>query len=230
MPSRDIFCNSINFDIYRIDTIDSTNTYFKNNYNKYNDKTVLIANHQTNGRGRFKREWISNDDICFSILFKEKHPNAIISSLAIVLALQDFGIASGIKWPNDIYLDNKKLSGILIEEIYEKEFVASIVGIGINIDDKPIYNGIGLGRYISVSKNNVIEAILYHYNDLLSKTMTELIVLYKKYSIILNMQIKYKGEFYYACDITENGYLVIKNKAGVKTISSDEIDIKSALK
>ncbi len=229
MPSRDIFCNSIDFEIFRIDSIPSTNTYFKENYSLYKDKSVLIANSQTAGRGRFQRTWISDNDICFSILFKEKHPNAILSSLAIILALETLGIKAGIKWPNDIYLKQKKLSGILIEDVYEKEFVCSIVGIGINVEDKPKFNGIGLNKFISVSKNSIIETILYHYQNLLSKTMTELIILYKKYSIILDQKIWYKGSIYTACDITENGYLVIKNDKGIKTISSDEIDIKASL-
>ena len=192
MPSRDIFCNSVDFNIYRINSIPSTNTYFKENYNNYSDMSVLIANEQTNGRGRFLRQWESKNDICFSILFKEKHPNAIIAPLSIVLALNDLGISSGIKWPNDIYLDDKKLSGILIEEIYESSFVASVVGIGINIDDKPHYNGIGLAKYITTSKHKIIEIILHHYKRLINIPMTDLIKLYKDNSIILNKKIIYK--------------------------------------
>ena len=230
MPSRDIFCNSIDFNIYRINSIPSTNTYFKENYNRYSDMSVLIANEQTNGRGRFTRQWESNNDICFSILFKEKHPNAIIAPLAIVSALNDLGISSGIKWPNDIYLDDKKLSGILIEEIYESSFVASVVGIGINIDDKPRYNGIGLAKYITTSKHKIIEIILHHYKRLINISMTDLIKLYKENSIILNKKIIYKEKIYLAIDITENGYLVLKdNHNNIITISSDEINIKSAI-
>lgn len=230
MPSRDIFCNSIDFNIYRINSIPSTNTYFKENYNKYSDMSVLIANEQTNGRGRFLRQWESKNDICFSILFKEKHPNAIIAPLSIVLALNDLGISSGIKWPNDIYLDDKKLSGILIEEIYESTFVASVVGIGINIDDKPHYNGIGLAKYITTSKHKIIEIILHHYKRLINISMTDLIKLYKENSIILNKKIIYKEKIYLAIDITENGYLVLNdNYNNIITISSDEINIKSAI-
>ena len=134
MPSRAFFCDSISYNAYIIDVVDSTNTYFKNNYQNYQDKSVLIANKQTNGRGRFERTWKSNNDICFSILYKKKELFSVIAPLAIIYALKDLNIDALIKWPNDIYVNNKKLSGILIEDIYKDSFLASIVGIGIKTD------------------------------------------------------------------------------------------------
>lgn len=227
MSSRDFMCNPINYNIYSVETINSTNTYLKENYNLYLDNTVLIANKQTNGRGRFDRVWISDNDICFSILFKKFHYNNVIAPLAITLALNELNIVSGIKWPNDILIDNKKLAGILIEDIYSNDFLASVVGIGINMTDKPDFNGIGLNSIINVSKNEMINLILKHYNSLLDLEFKELVILYKKYSMILEKNVLYKDNEYIASDITEKGYLVLQGEKDTIIVSSNEIGIKT---
>ena len=54
------------------DTIDSTNLYLKENYEKYNNLDCVLARHQTNGRGRMGRVWIDQDDLLMSILVKEE--------------------------------------------------------------------------------------------------------------------------------------------------------------
>ena len=106
------------FILLKVDEIPSTNTYLKSEYNNYQDNTILWAINQTNGRGRYNRRWESKNDLTFSILFKEKYDSAIITPLAIILALNDYNINAKIKWPNDIYLYGGKLSGILIEDVY----------------------------------------------------------------------------------------------------------------
>ena len=67
------FPYSSTYSFYLVDEIDSTNTYFKNNYNLYPNDSVLIALKQTNGRGRYNRLWLSDNDLTFSILKYEKN-------------------------------------------------------------------------------------------------------------------------------------------------------------
>ena len=229
MPSRDSFCDSIGYKAFIIDEIPSTNTFLKNNHHNYSDKTVLIANKQTMGRGRLNRVWKSDDDICFSILYKNKDIYTIITPLAIVYALKELGIESAIKWPNDIYVNNKKLSGILIEDIYNNSFIASVVGVGINIFDKDEFNGIGLCNFININKNEVILNILKYIIQLQSISQKKLIDLYKRNNMVINKKISYKGKIYYAYDITENGHLVIKNNDETLIVTGSEIDIKNSL-
>lgn len=230
MSGRDFLCTPINYNIYKIDEIDSTNTYLKNNYDSYPDRTVLIAIRQSKGRGRFDRVWVSEDDVCFSILYKSFHFNNIIAPLAITLALKDINISSGIKWPNDILINDKKLAGILIEDIYSKEFIASVVGIGINMHDKADFDAIGLSRINSISKIDIINSVINHYDNLLNLKFSELVKLYKEYSVILGKNVIYKNKDYVASDITEKGHLVLTNTFEKITISSNEIDVKGSLR
>lgn len=229
MSSGNLVYNTVDYYIYSVDEIDSTNTYLKENYLVLCDKTVIITNKQTAGRGRFNRNWVCDNDIAFSILFKEFHRNEIIAPLAIINALKEMNIDAKIKWPNDIYFQNKKLAGILIEDVYLEKFKASIVGIGINMSNKEEFNGIGLNEYINLSKREIIEKILIQYDNLLKLPKYEIMEQYQRYNLIIGLDIKYKDEIYKAEEILDNGYLVLSNSKQKITISSNEIDIKSSI-
>ena len=106
--------------------------------------TVVIAEEQTKGRGRLKREWMScaNRGIYLSILLRDLLPIRIapqtsyIGSLALVKTLrEEFGIAASIKWPNDVLINGRKVAGILTETQSDQDFTRfTVVGIGINVN------------------------------------------------------------------------------------------------
>lgn len=218
------------FNLIYVDEISSTNTYLKEQFKMYDNYTVLIAKKQTNGRGRYNRVWLSGDDICFSILFKESATHALLAPLAIVQALKKMHCNVSIKWPNDIYLNQRKLSGILIEDVYEGQRMASIVGIGINRTNKPTVQAIGLNEFVSAPTEEIIKAILAKYEALLSQPQEDVIQSYKHYSLVLGKRVLYQEKEYLVQDIAANGNLVlVDSNQNVKVICSDEINIKEAM-
>ncbi len=112
------------------------------------DGTLVLAEKQTSGRGRFGRRWLSpGGGLWFSLIFMtnirpEELPNlTLIAAFSISEALMDtYGIGIDIKWPNDLYYGEHKLGGILSE--LKKEGILQIiilgVGINVNIDDKTL--------------------------------------------------------------------------------------------
>jgi BirA family biotin operon repressor/biotin-[acetyl-CoA-carboxylase] ligase len=103
--------------------------------------TVIIAGEQTRGRGRLKRGWIAPEgNIALSIILypdiKSLPYLIMIASLAVVKGIESvLGLKAGIKWPNDILINGKKVAGILIEnEVKGNNVAYSILGIGINVD------------------------------------------------------------------------------------------------
>ncbi len=213
------------FTCYKVDEVDSTNTYFKNHYKEFGDYSVLIAKKQTAGRGRFERTWLSDDDLCFSILFKQPHQNAMIAPLAVVMSLEKFDIASGIKWPNDVYVSGKKICGILIEDLYEANFQASIVGIGINQTNKPSVEGVGLASFKDISNGDILDQVLLFYEKILTWDLKKLKDEYLKHSMIMGKAITYHDKTYQAIDVQLDGSLVLKNEEGIQAIRADEIHI-----
>lgn len=102
--------------------------------------TVIIAGEQTAGRGRLGRKWLSppGSSISLSIILRPTLAQLpqlnMAACLATVQSIEKVtGLKPVIKWPNDVLLNGKKVSGILMENIFEgSELKAAILGIGIN--------------------------------------------------------------------------------------------------
>ncbi len=124
--------------------IDSTNTYAKEHVAQLasDEITCISAEGQTAGRGRLGRHWVSPVGVniyatfCFQLPAHTLHLTSLAlvmaSSLATVLIHE--GLHPKIKWPNDIQLHGKKLSGILCEIQFIQETAQIFLGIGINVN------------------------------------------------------------------------------------------------
>lgn len=139
MKTPRLFSNIILFD-----EIDSTNNYVKQNVQQLANHSVVRTHFQTNGRGQFERKWQSNkgDNLLFTILFKEQQTpiteviNPVIVG-ALISTLKEYKIEATYKSPNDIYVNNKKIAGILIETKYDQNRLQyMVVGIGLNINQQ----------------------------------------------------------------------------------------------
>ncbi|WP_426669752.1 biotin--[acetyl-CoA-carboxylase] ligase [Mucilaginibacter sp. McL0603] len=131
-----------------INKVDSTNNYLKDllsNSKPVSEGTVIMAESQYAGRGQQQNRWHSEDgkNLTFSILLKpiflpvtQQFDLTRAVSLGIINALEPhLGAQLKIKWPNDIYFENGKLGGILIENIVQgNQIKNSVVGIGLNIN------------------------------------------------------------------------------------------------
>ncbi|MGJ8594009.1 MAG: biotin--[acetyl-CoA-carboxylase] ligase [Aquaticitalea sp.] len=133
--------------IIKLDAIDSTNSYLRQlSVNEpIADYTVVVANHQTKGRGQMGTQWSSQASknltvsVFKKISFLRIDQNFYISmavSLSLLKALESFQINNlKVKWPNDILSDTKKLAGILIENVIKQnQLQASIIGFGLNVN------------------------------------------------------------------------------------------------
>jgi len=137
MKSFGRFKNFIYFE-----SIDSTNTYLFSLAKKGAEEgTVVIANSQTAGRGRYGRKWFSPEGNIFMSLLLKPGCSAekggfitLLSGLACAMGIEKFGIKITLKWPNDLLIGLKKVGGILCESVVENGIVSLVVvGIGINI-------------------------------------------------------------------------------------------------
>ena len=94
--------------------------------------TVVVADHQTAGRGRFERRWESPFGTALLVSFVLQ-PNPLLSLAAGVAAAEACGSDVRLKWPNDMLLDGRKVGGILVETTPRK----AICGVGINLTWAP---------------------------------------------------------------------------------------------
>ncbi len=123
------------------DTLPSTNDYCETR--EFGEDTAIIAREQTGGKGTKGRSFSSpRGGVYLSLVryYPCKAENSfslmIASCMAVVKTLELFGVSAGVKWPNDVFLNGKKICGILIKNSFEGENVKkSITGIGVNVNN-----------------------------------------------------------------------------------------------
>ncbi|MDY4011857.1 MAG: biotin--[acetyl-CoA-carboxylase] ligase [Fusobacterium gastrosuis] len=226
----------------KLDEIDSTNNYMKKNIDKFSSYDIVSAKNQTSGRGRRGNTWVSSKGMAlFSFLLKtdkkldinEYTKLPLIAGIATLSAMKKIEENDyKYKWTNDIYLEEKKLSGILVEKV-ENDFV---IGIGINVNNQ-IPEEI---KDIAVSLKNkhdidkviltVVEAFADYYNKFSSGEWLDILDEINKYNFLKNKKIKvnvgsevYNGE---ALDINKDGRLAVKINNEIKYFNAGEIRIE----
>lgn len=134
----------MNEKIVRLDEVDSTSEYIKK-FRALGENVTVIAKRQTGGRGTKGRSFSSNEGGLFlsRLVFYESLPakNAFLimqsAAAAVCETLAAFGFSPVIKWPNDVFVNGKKICGILIENAFSGNFVrSSVVGIGLNVNNE----------------------------------------------------------------------------------------------
>lgn len=176
--------------IKRLDVVDSTNRYIRDEADNLwvdgKEIVAVTARHQTAGRGQRGNVWSSKDgeNLLLSMLVRPGNSlevaNQFLLSQAVAVSLHDamkcYGIETRLKWPNDIYVGNRKLAGILVELDYSGAFVEqAIIGVGLNVnqtefppmDKVPVSMKMLLGRDIPVE--NVLNDVLCNFSNCYSE-------------------------------------------------------------
>ena len=167
--------------IIKLNAIDSTNTYLKRISDKevLDDYTAVTAKYQTQGRGQMGTIWDSErakNLMCSVFKDDSKIPVeyqfyiSMVASLAIVKSLQNFNIPKlYVKWPNDILSENKKICGILIENVIKNTSLeCSIIGIGLNV------NQTEFGKLPNASSLKILTGTVFNLDELLQLILTNL--------------------------------------------------------
>ena len=127
-------------------SLKSTNTELREHISEYDNLSVVATVEQSAGRGQGDHSWYASPgkNLTFSIVFKPERLNAAdalylsrITTLSLLSYLKNKGVEARIKWPNDIWVGEKKICGILIENILNAQWVeSSIIGIGLNLNEE----------------------------------------------------------------------------------------------
>ena len=193
------------------------------------DFTVVIAGRQTAGRGRLNRQWLSDDGgLYFTLVLRPDIPLPMssrvnfLASLTLARVLRDlYQIEAAVKWPNDILVDDRKLSGMLSELEAEAERVFFInIGLGINVNNDPTGVEPGaislknmLGR--EISRVRLLSRFLDEFEDRLKNAEFENIISeWKQYTVTLQRRVRIVTQREVteglAVDVDENGALVVR--------------------
>jgi len=224
---------NIRLDAYKLisfDKIPSTQDYAHDLIAKgeATNKTVVTALAQSAGRGRYKRTWVSHHgNLYASFIYKigERDPKLSYAvAVAIAETMINFGINPQIKWPNDILIDGKKISGVLIE--YSQNFV--IVGIGINVESCPTlkeYKTTKMVDYVKVSVNEVLSVLMKKIDKWRGADFSIVRERWTELAAAINKVIKFHGKEVELIGLNEDGALVLRSEGRYMLTYADEISI-----
>ncbi|WP_019108531.1 biotin--[acetyl-CoA-carboxylase] ligase [Peptoniphilus senegalensis] len=239
-------------DIIVYDEIDSTNTEAKRRLysSEVKDFTVIVSDMQKGGRGRTGKSFTSpkGSGVYFSIILHPKDSydfsyfdlTTVKAAVAVAEGIKEATAKQAeIKWVNDLFLNGKKICGILseLDADFESRSVKSvIVGIGINVNEprddsfKDLKN---IAGYIGtdVIRNEILSSVLNaFYENNFVKSDKEIIDYYKKHSLVIGRDLSFElnGKKYSAkgIDINDKGNLIVDTGKEKITLSSGEVSIK----
>lgn len=194
------------------------------------NETVIIADKQTEGRGRTGKSWVSPEGNFYASLIINQETDVsklteltFVTALAVGNTLLSFISDSNVqhKWPNDILIDGKKISGILLEKKSNSNWL--IIGIGININHAPLPGTTCISNYgESVSNIDLLKKLIINFNKLRKQWLFDgfyaIREMWLKKVFKMNEQISvkladklYEGIF---ADIDKSGKLVLQQKDG----------------
>lgn len=125
--------------------IDSTNSFALAHLEQFSpdEMTLVTADFQQGGRGRFERRWVSPPKMGIAATFvfflkvgrTDLHTLTHLMALSTLSALEERGFVPSLKWPNDIYFGLKKAGGILTELSTLQDRVGAVLGLGLNVNE-----------------------------------------------------------------------------------------------
>lgn len=241
--------------IHYEDRVDSTQKIAQRlAYDGAKEGTMVIAEEQFSGKGRMERAWHSPKytGAWMSLILRPKIPiqNApqltLLTAVAVVQAIEEVtSLSPQIKWPNDLLLNGKKVTGILTELQAEADCIKSIIiGIGINVnqklDDFPhelqaIATSLAIEEKTEVNRADVIRAVLTNFEKLyilyLNSGFQPIKLLWESYAVSIGRTIiartltgELRGK---ALGITDDGVLRLEDENGkIHLIYSADIELK----
>lgn len=236
-------------DIIRLEEVDSTNTFAKNNIDNFADMTIVISRRQKAGRGRFLRKWIDLGDenlFCSIILKPSDNFYPIYSNLTQYLSavlctvLEKYDVVPKIKWPNDVLVSDKKIAGILCETVMRgNNFKGLVLGVGVNlnsnienlslIDKSATALNLEIGRDVNISDflDELLEEFFKNYETFLEKGFAYIREYYLEKANFIGNEItvvtKHEKFTCLACDVNDSGELVVLKNGVKKFISAGDI-------
>lgn len=236
---------------FYFDEINSTNSFTLSHFDDLKSGDICIAEYQSAGRGRRGRQWLSPyGNHLYASLFWRFEANAVtlmglslVIACSIVKTLSEMNITGlGLKWPNDIYLDDKKLAGILIEVAKtEAQKTALVIGFGINMSmsaaqgeliDQPWSDLASQGALpdktqLLISLHSQLKSDIHTFS---AHGLTPFIAFWNKHDLFANKSIKLlmaPNEVFGVCKgIDDQGAVLIEVNKEIKAYIGGEISLR----
>ena len=237
--------------IQYFDELDSTNAYCLSHLDELSSGDMIAAGRQTAGRGRRGRQWMSaaEGNVYASLLLKVDDGSLPltmfpqIAGVAVNAVVQDAGVeGSWVKWPNDVFVEDRKLSGILVEcGLTAEKQHGIVIGVGINIDmtaenlssiDRPATSVlVETGRHSDLKcvLEKLHEHLLAGYQSALEDGGDQVFHSWSDGNPLLGRKVTIQGESETTTGVVESfqqdGQLILRTEEGVQSFLSGDVSL-----
>lgn len=225
---------------------DSTNSWLKQHRGELSHGDAVTADIQTAGRGRMGHEWLSDSGMLpLSVLLRNvRYPQFVTLAAAVAVchvldSLYEHPQQFGIKWPNDIVLNGRKLCGILCESAAGRDGIDIICGVGLNLCQSeeyflsaglPFGGSLKMMTGIAPDREHVAEQLCEAITEHCSRDFPELIGEYRSRCVTTGKEVLLISETgerrAFAEGIADNGHLICRDDSGSFEVYSGEVSVR----
>jgi BirA family transcriptional regulator, biotin operon repressor / biotin---[acetyl-CoA-carboxylase] ligase len=184
--------------------------------------TLVTAEEQTAGRGRQGRQWLASPGAALLMSLVLREPADALPLAAAVAVCEALPAEAAIKWPNDIWLQRRKVAGILVEGRPQEGW--AVLGIGVNVRDAPALEGVtSLGGATSVE--DLLSHVLVALDRWLREPLSVVLAAWRSRDALLGERVRWENGSGKGVGIDEAGALLVDTDAGRVALQAGEVHL-----
>jgi BirA family transcriptional regulator, biotin operon repressor / biotin---[acetyl-CoA-carboxylase] ligase len=184
--------------------------------------TLVTADEQTAGRGRQGREWVASPGAALLMSLVLREPREALPLAAAVALCEALPGEAAIKWPNDIWLQRRKVAGILVEGRPQEGW--AVLGVGVNVHEAPPLDDVtSLGGAIGVEE--LLARVLVALDRWLRRPLPEVLAAWRSRDALLGQRVRWENGRGKGAGIDEDGALLVDTDAGRVALQAGEVHL-----
>ena len=184
--------------------------------------TLVTADEQSAGRGRQGREWLAAPGSALLLSLIIRSPTDGLPLAAAVAVCEALPVAAAIKWPNDVWVERRKVAGILVEARPQEGW--AVLGIGVNVSDAPPLEHVtSLGGALGVEE--LLERLLPALEEWLSQPLPDVLAAWRSRDALLGETVRWQNGSGEGVGIDESGALLVDTDSGRVTLQAGEVHL-----
>ena len=173
--------------------------------------TLVTADEQSAGRGRQGREWLAAPGASLLLSLILRSPTDALPLAAAVAVCDALPVEAAIKWPNDIWVERRKVAGILVEARPQEGW--AVLGVGVNVSDAPAIEHVtSLGSDIDAEE--LLQRLLLALDGWLSRPLPEVLTAWRSRDALLGETVRWQNGSGKGAGIDEDGALLVDTDSG----------------
>ena len=192
--------------------------------------TLVTADEQTAGRGRQGRAWTAAPGEALLLSLVLRSLDELLPFRAAVAVAESIAVPAQIKWPNDVWIERRKVSGILVEGRPQEGW--AVLGIGLNVSTtefpeelREIATSLALAG-VSVSRDQAMRSLLESLDRWLAASAEDVLAAWRERDALLGADVAWDGGRGTGAGVTDGGALRVETSSGVVELHAGEVHLK----